>query len=79
MMIYILFKIRKLIFYLIILTLLIFSNLNQNHVMKDHANRWYVTKGNHIKENHINKQYVTWNYNIENDGEKHDMTGMTAM
>ncbi len=33
--------------------LLTFSNLNHNHMTKDHIDRWYVSKNNHIKEDHI--------------------------
>ncbi len=45
--------------------LLIFSTINQDHVMKNHADEHYMTKNTHMEEDQIDEQYMTWNFNIE--------------
>ncbi len=38
--------------------MLTFSNLNQNHVIEDHADGWYMT-GNITIEDHGDRYHVT--------------------
>ena len=43
---------------MIILILLTFSTLNQDHVMEDHADERHVTKDVHVEEDHVDGQHV---------------------
>src|SRR6266540_865770 len=45
--------------------LLIFSTLNQDHVMEDHTDGRHVTKNTHVEEDHADGQHVTWNFSSE--------------
>src|SRR6266511_1347364 len=73
--------------------LLSFSNLNQDHVTENHADRRHVTRNIHVEKNHVDRQHVTWNFNsedhvdgrhvtesitAEDHGDRHHVTDITA-
>ena len=58
--------------------MLTFSTLNQDHVMEDHADRWYVTKNIHVEEDYVVEQHMTWNLNSEDHVDGWHMTGINT-
>ena len=55
--------------------LLTFSNLDQNHMIEDYANKWHIIRNNHMKEDHIDRQHVIWNFNVKDHVDRWYITG----
>ncbi len=58
--------------------LLIFSTLNQDHVMEDHADGWHMTKNTHVEEDHVVGQYMTWDFTEDHINGWHVIRIITA-
>src|SRR6266540_1307364 len=43
--------------------LLIFSTVNQDHMMEDYADGQHVTKKTYVEEDYVDEQHVNWNFN----------------